>query len=129
MEGVTRLLRWALVVVGAGTAMLALWLFLAPFRILLNEHTFDVLSEPTSIADCSPAFRQLVSPPAEGQAVPGPPDEYGVSGIIQPNHDPLCRDMGRTRALSSLGFAGMAVLAFALMAQGRWGTRTPAPDH
>lgn len=127
MRGVAGLRRWALVAVGAGAAALAFWLFLAPFRILISQDTFDVSSKPTYIADCSPAFRQLIAPPAQGRAVPGPL-ENGVSGAIQPNHDPLCRDTGRTRALSSLGFAGTAVLAFALTAGGRKSASTTTRD-
>ena len=126
--GVSRLIRWGLAVIGLGSAALALWLFVAPFRMLIEDPTLDPLGD-TYIADCSPAFRQLVAPPSPGRAVLGPSDVNGIAGVLQPNHHPLCQDSGRARALSSLGFAGTSTLAFALALKSRRSTSTSPQDR
>jgi hypothetical protein len=121
--------RLALLLLAIPCALLAVWLFVVPFNVRA-EH--GPLSLPGTMPDvlpardgligaCSPAFRQLVSPPSQGTP---PPREGTTWDVTFPNLDPLCRDVGRTRALSSLGFAMAASLAIALAGRRR-ATRKP----
>ena len=116
MGGKSKVGRAALLLVALVTTLLAIWLFFAPFGV---RATYGSEGTPASagsvtglIGACSPAFRQLISPPAQGLS-------RGLQGysmdLTFPNLDPLCRDIGRTRALSSLGFVVAALLALALV--------------
>jgi hypothetical protein len=123
MRDMSRILRWGLIAGGIASGLLALWLFLAPFAIVVvplptEPFTFESLQANPLLADCSPTFRQLVAPPTQGQGVLWLPPGHEVGGGRVPNMQPLCRDVGRGRALSSLGFAGTAVLALILGAKG-----------
>ena len=125
MGGASRFVRWGLAVIGLGCLAAALWLFLDPFRVQVFKEelhvgdTVDVL--PTRgdfAADCSAPFRQLMAPPAERP----------VSMVSVANVQPICRNVGRDRALASLGFAVAALCAFAGAATARRSKATPAPD-
>lgn len=119
--------RPALLLLAIPCALVAVWLFVVPFKVRAEHGPVpgtlpDVLpARDGLIGACSPAFRQLVSPPSQG--VP-PPREGFTFDVTFPNLDPLCRDVGRTRALSSLGFAMAASLAVAL-ARKHKATRKP----
>ncbi len=126
MRGTSRILRWGLIAVGITSGLLALWLFFAPFDIVVvplptEPFTFESLEANPLLADCSPTFRQLVAPPTQGRGVLWLPPGHEVGGGRLSNMQPLCRDVGRGRALSSLGFAGMAALALILGAKGSTG--------
>jgi hypothetical protein len=104
------------VIVGLGSAALALWLFLAPFRFQVfkdPELEVGMIIEPSMLrgdlaADCGAPVRQLVAPPTESPGVPF---------VSVANLQPVCRSAGRDRALASLGFGGAALLAFLLAAK------------
>jgi hypothetical protein len=119
--------RLALLLLAIPCASLAVWLFVVPFNIRAEQGPLPgVMPDPMPARDgligaCSPAFRQLVSPPSQGTP---PPREGFTYDVTFPNLDPLCRDVGRTRALSGLGFAIAASLAVALAGKRRT-TRGP----
>ena len=118
--GGSRLMRWGLVIVSLGSSVLALWLFLAPFRIQVFEGpVFEVgeIVDPSEVradlaADCSAPFRQVFSSPLEGP---------GVRFVSVTDLQPICLNVARNRALASVGFAVAALLALVLV------TRTARP--
>ncbi len=123
MRGMFRILRWGLIAVGVASGLLALWLFLAPFDLVVvplptEPLTFESLEANPLLADCSSTFLQLVAPPTQGRAAMWLPPGHEIGGTRSTNMQPLCRDVGRGRALSSLGFAGTAALALILGAKG-----------
>jgi hypothetical protein len=126
MGDASRLIRWGLAVIGLGCLAVALWLFLDPFRVQVFKdpevHAGDTI-DPNTLrgdlaVDCSAPFRQLVGPPAEAPGVPF---------VSVANLQPICRNVGRDRALASLGFALAALCAFAGAATARRSKAMPAP--
>mgnify|MGYP001572151274 CR=1 FL=1 len=118
--GGSRLVRWGLVIVGLGSSVLALWLFLAPFRIQVFEgRVFEVgeIADPSQLrpdlaANCSAPFRQVFSSPLESP---------GIQFVSVTDLQPICLNVARNRTLASVGFAVAALLALVLA------TRTARP--